>query len=1240
MRINVPDPVPFNTDPTLPSVTPTLGQTGNAQYGRIFSPIPNSLRFYTSEGEYNPNALAEAQDYVGSRSDLTDQERRRILTFGVGSEDNLAYEINFLEAQRERESVIARSTGLNLFVTDPALHFSLAIPYLSVNATARLGTALSNLQRARPVAGIGPRLTERATARFGDDLASIARFAPERLTEIPGIGPTRARAAEMSFQQPVSMAVSASNLMRGTTLTPAQFAKIGALDAAVIDGSLSLTEALTEIGVGGDPVDELTNAALLTTGTTLIGGALGYGFGSLFSRPLRQGARVEAFRTNYREYLNSVSDRPLDRGEDVSYAGQWFTNSWFYRALPNPLKVEIGDKDIPNWAKEDLLGVGGDNGLPTVQNQRGESHGASVFMNAGRRQGEWFQTLEVINDNFRQVNPRGAAEMMNIPVGSVIERTRRLFGRDNFSPEDWYNRVGQLYVDEVPYDRMTGQEAASVQALETFFRRYEDELTAEGLINRRDIFEEIFSTNVGRQTELVSVVEGIIQQNRTWMARGLNDIADQLSSKIRLFDNLDVEETSRGLTDAQIRLRDDLRFEISNLQQTQQRFERAFEKIEAARTVDELASLYNDLDLTPSMREGLQKLGQAMDEIRARIENARMVIERGAGRETRRYFPRFFNRRAIEQNRDQFRGILISWYRQNSEIMVKGNDGLYSFQKLSTDPAELAKRANDTIDTILGEIDDDAVDAIFTGLGRSGPLMSRRLNIPNDLIKDFIITDAKEVMIAYTQRVAPRLEFHKRFRNPETGRLMTLEARIDYMRNRLREDGVSEEKIDRYIKNFVGTYDRVVGSAIRNPDAIDTRIANVLRTAATWTYLGGSGIAALGDAASLLMDHELSVLGKSFIGLMDDVTIGIGKRELNLAGEGLEITAGTTQLRYMESLSGNALRRSAADKVNNAFFTMNLLGPVTVAIKSMDALLRGHTLIEASQKLLDGSANDFERTFLARYNITEDVARRIVSQPFERSNSGLLLPNTKAWTDEVAVREFRNALRSGVMNRIIMGTPADKPLVMDGVAYIPERVARMLPYGDKLPTDPRIRGYRRIESGLLALPFTFYTYTFGALNKITANHAAGAVRNRLAHVAVAMGLGSMIVQLRTPSYIWDNMDTEDKIARAFDFSGLAAIYSDIGYRALSMSSELGFESNFPIQPKFAADPDPLGALVSLGGAPADWAYNLGSAVTDMVQGEYNEGVKGLIRSTPLISTIGLMGGLRDDALAIANQIPR
>jgi hypothetical protein len=149
MKINVPERRSFTTDPTLPYVQPSLGQTGNAQYGRVFSPVANSLRFYTSGGEYDADSIANAQEYVNSRNDLSDAEQRRILTFGIGSQDNLAHEINFIEAQRNRQDVISRSSGLNIFITHPSLHFSLAIPYLGVSAASRLGTALRNVQGSR-----------------------------------------------------------------------------------------------------------------------------------------------------------------------------------------------------------------------------------------------------------------------------------------------------------------------------------------------------------------------------------------------------------------------------------------------------------------------------------------------------------------------------------------------------------------------------------------------------------------------------------------------------------------------------------------------------------------------------------------------------------------------------------------------------------------------------------------------------------------------------------------------------------------------------------------------------------------------------------------------------------------------------------------------------------------------------------------------------------------------------------
>jgi hypothetical protein len=221
------------------------------------------------------------------------------------------------------------------------------------------------------------------------------------------------------------------------------------------------------------------------------------------------------------------------------------------------------------------------------------------------------------------------------------------------------------------------------------------------------------------------------------------------------------------------------------------------------------------------------------------------------------------------------------------------------------------------------------------------------------------------------------------------------------------------------------------------------------------------------------------------------------------------------------------------------------------------------------------------------------------------------------------------------MNRIIMGTPADKPIMMDGVAYVPIRLGKQ--FG--LKEDSRVRGYARVESGLLALPFTFYSYTMGALSKITANYASGTVRNPMAHIAVAMGLGSMIVRVRTPNYVWNDMDPEDKIARSFDFSGLAAIYTDLTYRGLSMAYEFGIANDTFIAPKFKAQPDAIGALLSLGGAPADWTYGVTQAIGDMFQGNMSDGAKGLVRHAPIINAFAFQGLLKDTAMDIAGSLP-
>tara|TARA_R100000734_G_C3319060_1_gene114173 strand:+ start:4301 stop:7894 length:3594 start_codon:yes stop_codon:yes gene_type:complete len=1194
MEINLPDlpPLPVEKKPEPADQKVTIGQTGNAQIQTTFGSVADELVFNLKKGGYDENAAAAVEKYI-TLNNLPSSLATHMRIFGSTNMDDYRRAVNFVTSRQRAQYAMENSSLGAQLITDPTIPVSIFLPYAAINATKLLPQAL-NLLSQSGVKGIN---------RYGQ-LRAIAR---------------------------------SREIMRGG-LTREEMTKLFALDGAVSSGAMTFPEALSQAGI--DPEQGLTdllNAAILTASVTSLSAGIGYTLSSLLPKSLRQ--REKEIKKEYREYLRSTSETPLKDGEDVSFTGKWFTESWFMKFVPTPVREVIQSKAYDDFLKMEILTLAGDNGMPLVMNQLGKSAGTSVYTNSGRRAGEWFNTLDKLDNTYNEImskEGRGDIQFSNVEIRNAIEKIRGKIGLENFTKQQWYNHIGRLYVDEVPMDKLTDQEARSVTALESFFENYRKEMEDLGLINSRDLFETRFLEAAGRKAELISVTNSIIAQNRKWMKETQDKLFPRMSKLGDKWAKLAETQRTRGLTNKQLILLDNVKKEWMELSKQIGEFGDARTMLDYARNMDDLFALRNKLNLTPSMRQAMGTLSKSIDDLTEQLDNMKAYLDAVDSGPRPRYLPRFFNRQAIAQNRDEFRRILMNWYKNNPQIRSIEN-GKVVVRELSTSPEDVFKRAESTINGIMEETEEEAIEAIFSGYGRSKHFMERTLDIPNSEIKDFIVTDVKELMIAYTNRVAPKIEYHKKFADPESGGLQTLEARLDYYRDYMKKKGYSEKDINKYIKNFVHSYDRVVGTTLKRADAIDTKLADMLRSVTSWTFLGSSGVAAVGDLSTLFMDHELETIGKAFLSILDQNTpaFAMGKRETKLAGQSLEITMGTTHLRYMESLSNDMFGKGTFDKLNNAFYILNGLSLVTTSAKSLDGLVRGHTIVEASIRLTKNKASKFEREFLARYNVTPELAARIAEMPVEKTNQGLYLANTEAWTDKTVVEGFRNALHSGIMNRIIMGTPADKPIMMDGVAYVPIKLGKQ--FG--LKEDSRVRGYARVESGLLALPFTFYSYTMGALSKITANYASGTVRNPMAHIAVAMGLGSMIVRMRTPSYVWNDMDPEDKIARSFDFSGLAAIYTDLTYRGLSMAYEFGIANDTFIAPKFKAQPDAIGALLSLGGAPADWTYGVAQAIGDMLQGNMSDGAKGLVRHTPIINAYAFQGLLKDTAMDIAGSLP-
>ena len=132
-------------------------------------------------------------------------------------------------------------------------------------------------------------------------------------------------------------------------------------------------------------------------------------------------------------------------------------------------------------------------------------------------------------------------------------------------------------------------------------------------------------------------------------------------------------------------------------------------------------------------------------------------------------------------------------------------------------------------------------------------------------------------------------------------------------------------------------------------------------------------------------------------------------------------------------------------------------------------MFRTHTIIESAIKVGNGGGTKFQKEFLARYNIDQAMAKRIAEQPHEQTKNGFILGNTDGWTDKEALSAFRSALKTGVMNRIIMGTPADKPLAMSGKTYLPMHIAKSL----GMKESKRVKGYAEIEHQCLRCHLRF-----------------------------------------------------------------------------------------------------------------------------------------------------------------------
>ena len=635
--------------------------------------------------------------------------------------------------------------------------------------------------------------------------------------------------------------------------------------------------------------------------------------------------------------------------------------------------------------------------------------------------------------------------------------------------------------------------------------------------------------------------------------------------------------------------------------------ESSLEEYKSRRTVAQTRATGTAGQEMAIITRNMENLSQEIDNLKSRFESAPQTMK-----DDEVFFPRFWNQDSIRANRAGLSKILYKWYEENPSIQQYNKQTKkYETVELSPDPKYIQQRVDDTITRLLGEADPHSLEnanigtTSVLGRGRSKHFRTRQLDIPNELVMDFIHTDPLAVMKTYAARIEPRYHFQKEFGK-------SIDLVMDDIELEMLGQSFSTRKINKVRRDFLHMYDRVSGAIIRNPDALNRKVANFLREAASFSFMGSAGLAAVPDFGRIVMEYDMADVVKGVQELMNKNRVNMTVGEIQLAGEAIDILKGSAHMRLQEDLTNNIDANELLSSARNAFYILNGLAPLTGIAKQLSGIIDGHTIIDLSIRF--DSITPDEKIWLAKYGIDETRAKKITKQPFQKLDSGLYTANTEAWTDLELVGNYRSALNSGVLNTIMAGTPADKPIITDGVVYIPMRVASQ--FGMK--EDATFKGYSRIENGLMGLPFQFYSYTLANVNKTVGALAQGQVKNRALGITTMMGLAYMSLQIRTPDFIWDEMSYEDRFARSFDTSGVMALYSDLFYTGMHTSLALGgpnITGGF-LSPKFNQEKSYADAIIGFAGAGPSWLQEVAGGVYQFANGEFGEGAMRVARRAP------------------------
>jgi hypothetical protein len=330
-------------------------------------------------------------------------------------------------------------------------------------------------------------------------------------------------------------------------------------------------------------------------------------------------------------------------------------------------------------------------------------------------------------------------------------------------------------------------------------------------------------------------------------------------------------------------------------------------------------------------------------------------------------------------------------------------------------------------------------------IAERGPLKERTLNFMDDAeLEDFLENDIEKIADGYSRVMGTDVELQKEFGS------LTLEKEIEEVSDeyaKLAKEAKTETQRTKLAKERKETVrdlqamrDIMRGFYGRSndPDSLITRGSRISRQVQYLSKLGGITISSIPDLARPIFVHGYGrVFNKGLRNLGTNLKgIKLNVKEAQLAGNVLESVLNTrlaTLAELTDPYSSGSKFERVLTNMSNTFSKITGLVHWNDTMKGFSSVITQQRVIEDSAKLLSGKIKPKDRTYLAFLGIDESVARKISKQleQFSEMEGNLTIANTEKWTDQNAVRAFRNAINLDVDRTIITKTAGDIPLMMN-----------------------------------------------------------------------------------------------------------------------------------------------------------------------------------------------------------------